>query len=74
MSHIVTVQTQVRDPVAIRSACTRLKLAAPAFGEAKLFSGAKTGWIVQLVDWRYSGGLRCEHREGRVRQLQRPLG
>ena len=53
MSHVVTIQTQVRDPVAIRSACSRLGLDPPTFGEAKLFAENKTGWIVQLVDWRF---------------------
>ena len=71
MSHIVSVQTQVRDPVAIRVACGRLKLEEPVFGEAKLFSSRKTGWIVQLVDWRYpvvcdvnSGSIEFDNYEG----------
>lgn len=53
MSHIVSVQTEVRDPVSIRAACSRLSLDDPYFGEAKLFSATKTGWIVQLKKWRY---------------------
>ncbi len=71
MSHIVSVQTQVRDPVAIRAACGRLKLAEPHLGETKLFSGTKTGWIVQLVEWRYpvvcdvnTGNLQFDNYEG----------
>ena len=64
MSHIVTIETQVRDPVAIRSACHRLELSAPHYGEAKLFSSSKTGWIVQLVDWRYP--VVCDVNTGKL--------
>ncbi|HCO24357.1 MAG TPA: DUF1257 domain-containing protein [Gimesia maris] len=53
MSHIVQIQTEVRDPVAIREACKRLELPAPIFGETELFSCKATGWAVQLPDWRY---------------------
>ncbi len=53
MSHIVQIQTEVRDPVAIRAACERLSLPEPVFGQAKLFSSSVTGWQVQLPDWRY---------------------
>lgn len=53
MSHVVQIETQVRDPVAIAAACQRLNLAVPVFGTAKLFSESKTGWQVQLQDWRY---------------------
>ncbi len=53
MSHIVSIQTEVRDPAAIRSACARLRLPEPVFGKSKLFSSSATGWAVQLPDWRY---------------------
>jgi hypothetical protein len=53
MSHIVSIQTEVRDPVAIRSACDRLKLPEPVFGEVRLFSSSATGWAVRLPEWRY---------------------
>jgi hypothetical protein len=53
MSHVVEIKTEVRDPAAIRSACSRLKLALPVFGETKLFSRKATGWAVQLPEWRY---------------------
>ncbi|MCD0458623.1 DUF1257 domain-containing protein [Roseiconus lacunae] len=72
MSHIVTIETQVRDPGAIRAACSRLQLASPTFGEAKLFSESKTGWIVHLPKWRYpvvadvnTGTLAYDNYEGR---------
>ena len=53
MSHIVSIQTEIRDPVAIRSACGRLRLPEPVFGATKLFSSSATGWAVQLPEWRY---------------------
>jgi hypothetical protein len=53
MSHIVSIQTQVRDPVAIRAACGRLGLPEPIHGKAKLFNDSATGWIVRLPGWRY---------------------
>ena len=53
MSHIAQIQTSIRDAAAIRSACCRLRLPEPVFGAAKLFSGSKTGWAVQLPEWRY---------------------
>jgi hypothetical protein len=53
VSHIVTIETEIRDASAIRAACSRLGLPEPVFGESRLFSGSKTGWAVQLPDWRY---------------------
>jgi hypothetical protein len=53
MSHIVTIHTQVRDPVAIELACHRLQLPPPVQGEARLFSSTAVGWQVQLPEWRY---------------------
>ena len=72
MSHIVTVRTQVRDPLAIQSACSRLKLPAPVYGSAKLFVTEKIGWVVKLIDWRYpivfntnTGEVEADSYEGR---------
>lgn len=53
MSHIVSIQTEVRDPVAIRAACGRLSLPEPVFGETKLFSTSAVGWAVRLPEWLY---------------------
>ena len=53
MSHIVSIQTEIRDPVAIRAACGRLSLPEPVFGETKLFSSSAVGWAVKLPEWRY---------------------
>lgn len=72
MSHVVQIQTEVRDPVAIAAACRRLGLAEPVFGAAKLFSGSKTGWQVRLPDWNYpvvidvnTGRVDFDNFEGR---------
>lgn len=53
MSHIVQIQTEIRDPVAIQAACGRLSLPQPVFGETKLFSSLAVGWAVQLPEWQY---------------------
>jgi hypothetical protein len=53
MSHIVRIQTQLKDAAAVRAACQRLGLPAPVQGKAKLFSGEVEGLAVQLPDWVY---------------------
>lgn len=64
MSHIVTIRTQVRDPLAIQSACSRLKLPAPVYGPAKLFVTEKTGWVVKLTGWIYP--IVCNTNTGEI--------
>ena len=53
MSHIVKIQTQVKDAAAVRSACERLNLSAPVQGKVELFNGEVEGLAVQLPDWSY---------------------
>ena len=53
MSHIVTINTQIRDPAALAAACRRLGLLEPVQGTVRMFSDAATGLIVRLPDWRY---------------------
>ena len=65
MSHIVTITTQVRDPVAAGAACERLKLEPPVQGTAKLFSGEAAGLIVKLRGWRYPAVFDTENGEAR---------
>ena len=72
MSHIVQIQTEVRDPAAVREACRRLNLDQPEQGTFKLFSGEATGLAVRLPDWTYpvvfdvaSGQVRYDNFEGR---------
>ena len=64
MSHIVTIRTQVRDPLAIQAACSRLKLPASVYGPAKLFVTEKIGWVVKLIDWRYP--IVCNTNTGEI--------
>ena len=72
MSHIVTIQTQIKDVVALRLATNRLGLTEPVYGTSKLFSNEATGWQVQLPHWRYpvvadveTGNLAYDNYEGR---------
>ena len=53
MSHIVTIQTQVRDAAAVAAACRRLGLPPPQQRTVDLFSGSATGLAFELPDWRY---------------------
>jgi len=53
LSHIVTVHTEVRAPVAVAAACHRLGLPEPVHGTAQLFSGQATGLLVKLPGWLY---------------------
>ena len=71
MSHIVQIQTQVRDPAAVSVACRRLGLAAPVQETVRLFSGQETGLAVRLPGWQYpvicdiaSGQLKFDNFEG----------
>ena len=72
MSHVVQIKTQVKDPVAIRAGCERLRLPEPVYGETKLFSSTVTGWAVTLPEWRYpvvcdvtTGAVAFDNYEGR---------
>jgi hypothetical protein len=83
MSHIVSIATRVRDPVALSAACRRLALAEPTTGTATLFSSQATGQIVRLPGWTYpavidlaSGAVRYDNYNGawgEQRQLDRLL-
>ena len=53
MSHVVQVQTQVKDDAAVRASCKRLQLDDPVHGETKLFSQTVSGLAVRLREWRY---------------------
>jgi hypothetical protein len=53
VSHIVQIQTEIRDPTAVRAACSRLSLPEPVFGETQLFNSSAVGWAVRLPDWNY---------------------
>jgi hypothetical protein len=53
VSHVVRIETQVRDAVAVAAACSRLGLGPPEPGTFELFSGQATGLAVRLPRWRY---------------------
>ena len=65
MSHIVTVATEVRDPVAVASACRRLGLAEPEQGTVKLFQTEASGLLVQFPAWLYP--CVCELTSGTLK-------
>lgn len=72
MSHVVQIQTEVRDPAAIDAAADRLRLPQPTHGKFKLFTTEATGWAVQLPKWRYpvvcdvdTGKVEFDNYEGR---------
>ena len=64
MSHLVTVKTEVRDPIAISAACRRLGYAEPVQGKFKLFTSEAAGLAVQLPDWRYP--VVCDTNAGTI--------
>ena len=64
MSHIVTIQTEIRDVQALRSACQRLELPAPVHETARLFQKQKTSYCVRLPDWLYP--VVCDTARGQV--------
>jgi hypothetical protein len=63
MSHIVRIQTQVRDPVAVAAACARLELAPPETGEFSRDCSQASGLAVRLVGWRYPLVCRIDSGE-----------
>ncbi|MCC9601043.1 DUF1257 domain-containing protein [Stieleria sp. JC731] len=64
MSHVVTIATEIRDPIALRRSCQRLGLAEPVHRTTKLFSSEATGYCVELPDWRYP--VVCQIETGTV--------
>jgi hypothetical protein len=54
LSHIVTIQVEVKDFDAIKSAARRLNLKEPAYGRATIYTTDVEGVIVELGhDWIY---------------------
>jgi len=77
VSHVVEIQTEVRDEAAVRAACQRLRLPQPVHGSHRLFSGEVAGLGVQLPDWKYlavcqldSGEIRYDNYGGRWGEQQ----
>jgi hypothetical protein len=65
VSHIVQIQTQVRDPLAVEVACRRLGLAPPLQKTIKLFSSEASGLAVELRGWRYP--IVCDIATGQIK-------
>jgi hypothetical protein len=65
LSHLVTIQTEIRDPAAVRAACQRLNLPPPVLGTTKLYRGEVTGLAVQLPAWIYP--VVCDTAQGKIR-------
>ena len=65
MSHVVQIETKVRDAVAARCGCQRLGLPAPVEEEVKLFSDTVHGLAVRLSGWRYPAVFDLKTGEGR---------
>ena len=63
MSHIVRIQTEVRDATAVFAACHRRQLAEPVAGKHLLFSGEVEGLAVRLRDWTYPAICQLETGE-----------
>ena len=77
MSHIVQIQTQVKDAAAVRAACKRLGLAEPVAGKTRLFSGEVHGLAIRLPGWAYpvvadlaTGQLKFDNFGGRWGEQQ----
>ena len=63
MSHIVTIKCEIRDPVALAAACTKLGLPPPRHGTARLYASEATGQIVELSGWTYPVVIDTEQRQ-----------
>ena len=63
MSHLVTIQVEIKDPVALASACRRLGLEQPVEGEAMIFTKKARGWIVRLPGWQYPVVIDTDARQ-----------
>ena len=63
MSHIVRIQTEVRDATAVFAACRRRQLAEPVAGKHELFGSEVEGLAVRLRDWTYPAVCQLETGE-----------
>jgi hypothetical protein len=64
LSHIVHIQTEIRDHAALAAACGRLQLAPPQHETVPLFSASATGYSVRLPEWRYP--VVCQLEAGKI--------
>ena len=64
MSHMVQIETQLRDAEAIAAACRRLNLAPPVQGTFALYTAQASGLAVLLPGWQYP--VVCATATGQV--------
>ncbi len=64
MSHIVSIETQVRDAAAVVAACSHLRWKPPLEGSHRLFSAQVNGLAIFPPNWRYP--VVCELPTGRL--------
>ena len=64
MSHVVEIQTEVRDADVVQAGCRRLRWPPPEHKEVELFNSRQTGWAVQLPEWKYP--VVCDTETGRT--------
>ena len=64
MSHIATIQAEIRDLAAVEAACNRLQWPRPILGIHQLFTRKVGGLGVNAPNWRYP--IVCDLHEGQV--------
>lgn len=64
MSHIVQIKTEVKDEMAVRAACLRLKWEQPTFGKFRVFSVDREGLGVKIPGWQFP--VVCNTNTGAV--------
>ncbi len=65
MSHIVKIETQIRDVEALHAAARRMQLPPPRYEEiVQFFNSHAAGYAVCLRDWRYP--VVCNVQTGQV--------
>jgi len=71
MSHIVTIEVEVRDLEAIRKTCQRMKLEEPCHGKATVFRKKVKGTLVRFPSWSFpividlqAGKIQYDNYEG----------
>lgn len=53
MSHIVTINAKITNPVAIVAACCRLNLEVPVMGTHSVFGAMREGLAIKLPGWTF---------------------
>jgi hypothetical protein len=72
MSHLVTIRTEARDPIALSAACRRIGVSEPDRETVQLFGGQIAGLAIRLPNWIYpvvvdieAGAVRFDNFGGR---------